>query len=341
MALDRASDSYHRLVNEIYPRMVDLLLRRYQRRADKSLRDVYAMDDDFLHVEAEILSFAGEYQAEIVAILDDPQLFTSLVHQFVLSTLEFTYANNQFVYFDQNEVQVLERIYRAYLLEMQAILQDNPGPQVLRSRLDALVTAHFADLSANISRFFDPGSDVETQRNFILRQVVCREYSPAFQLEILGIHPGDLVPPVLDLGCGKSGRLVQHLHRLGLRAFGVDRLVDDLPGLRSADWLTLSLQPGAWGSILSHMAFSNHFIFNHLYRRGDPQAYARQYMAVLGALQPGGSFYYSPGLPFIERLLPATQYAVTVKRLAGPSQSILAAELQDDALYTTRVTRLA
>jgi hypothetical protein len=57
------------------------------------------------------------------------------------------------------------------------------------------------------------------------------------------------------------------------------------------------------------MAFSNHFIYQHLNRLGQPEKYAAKYMQILNSLKPGGSFYYSPGLPFIECFLPEETYA--------------------------------
>src|SRR5690606_18404843 len=40
---------------------------------------------------------------------------------------------------------------------------------------------------------------------------VCGQYSPDVQLAVLGIDPQTLSGPILDLGCGEEGRLVQAL----------------------------------------------------------------------------------------------------------------------------------
>lgn len=88
------------------------------------------------------------------------------------------------------------------------------------------------------------------------------------------------------------------------------------------------------------MAFSNHFIFHHWYKNGNPEPYARQYMAILASLLPGGAFYYSPGLPFIEDLLPAERYKVIRRKVAGARYVRSSfSEIGDEDLYTTQVTR--
>ena len=69
---------------------------------------------------------------------------------------------------------------------------------------------------------------------------------------------------------------VAHLRGLGLQAFGIDRLVVPSEHLAEADWLEYRFPAATWGTIISHLAFSNHFIFHHLYKKGTPAAYARK-----------------------------------------------------------------
>ncbi len=100
------------------------------------------------------------------------------------------------------------RIYAAYLRDIQAILSASPGETEIARRLQALVAGHFGDLRANITRFFITETRGEAGSNVVLKRVACAEYSPALQMEILGLRMEDLPAPVLDLGCGKSGALV-------------------------------------------------------------------------------------------------------------------------------------
>lgn len=174
---------------------------------------------------------------------------------------------------------------------------------------------------------------------------VCEEYSCELQLRVLGIRLEDLDEPVLDLGCGPNGHLVHYLAARGKAAWGVDRAVEPSDRLMRADWFDLDLVEGKWGTILSHMAFSNHFLHHHLRPDGHPERHATLYMAILRSLQPGGSFHYAPGLPFIERLLPPDRYRVhrvTIGALAGGSiDAALVKAYGEGVLYGCKVTKVS
>ncbi|HEX5659648.1 MAG TPA: hypothetical protein VFX59_20770 [Polyangiales bacterium] len=130
------------------------------------------------------------------------------------------------------------------------------------------------------------------------RAVTCAEYSAELQLQVLALTTP--VAPILDVGCGPSANLVRHLRAQGLDATGIDRVVD-AAFARAADWLTYDY--GRYRTVLSHQAFSLHFLHHH-HAQGDTAfAYARAYMAILHALEPGGVFAYAPGLPFIEGMV--------------------------------------
>jgi len=313
-----------------YQRMVDMIERRYLATANKSLRNVYDLDADFLNTDADA-DFAIRNQAKILSVLARPDLFEALVQVFVNLTIEFTYASNQFIQLNSREEVELRRIYAVYLRDFQRILSTSQTNTEIAERVKLLVAGHFGDLRANITRFFDPETGEKENANSIFNRVVCAEYSPELQLEIFGLRATDLIAPVLDLGCGKSGELVRYLNVMGVEAVGIDRMVDSSLGgstsLIQADWLEFRLEPGVWGTILSHMAFSNHFVFQHWYTHGQVQPYACQYMAALGALKPGGSFYYTPGLPFIETYLPEDSYRIIRRIVTGE-------------LYASRVLRI-
>jgi hypothetical protein len=338
--LDRTAEGYQHMVDDIYPRLAQLVTQRYQTYTQKTLQDVYNLDQDFIQVESEAVEFTAAHRKEIIAILKDPQLLSSLVRLFVISTLEFTYANNQFVHVDGQKELQLENLYRSYLLDMKAILIAEKTPLAIRGGLKKLIAKHFEDLRSNLENYFDPDIELDIEGNMIFNRVICRQYSPEFQLDILGISLEDLREPILDFGCGKSGRLVSYLTERGFQAFGVDRIVEPAEHIIAADWLNFKLEPGTWGTIISHMAFSNHFSFHHLYKNGNPEPYARQYIAILSALFPGGAFYYSPGLPFIEELLPASSYTVT-RRKVSASRNIRSSfsEFGGEDLYTTQIKR--
>ena len=93
------------------------------------------------------------------------------------------------------------------------------------------------------------------------------------------------------------------------------------------------------------MAFSNHFLFHHLYQNGAPELYAQKYMEILRSLKPGGALYYTPGLPFIERFLPVEEFFVQKRAIPVPRRaelgvgSGLCPDLVEDTFYAARVVR--
>jgi SAM-dependent methyltransferase len=140
---------------------------------------------------------------------------------------------------------------------------------------------------------------------------------------VLGINPDSVTAPLLDLGCGEEAQLVHHLRRVGVAAFGLDAFAPEgVPFLVRGDWLTAPLERRRWGTVVSHMAFSLHFFHHHLADHPVRAMYARRYMDILAALAPGGRFVYSPGLPFLEGLLPREQYRIRRRPVEGLSTPV-------------------
>ena len=73
-----------------------------------------------------------------------------------------------------------------------------------------------------------------------------------------------------------------------------------------------------------HLGFSLHFLRHHLANGRTAKtlalAHAEAYMRVLPSLRIGGAFAYAPVLPFVEALLPASEYRC--ERIALPSEFI-------------------
>ncbi|PSL46564.1 hypothetical protein CLV51_103545 [Chitinophaga niastensis] len=144
-----------------------------------------------------------------------------------------------------------------------------------------------------------------------VQEVVCAEYSPAIQLAVLRLDIATMKGPVLDIGCGQNANLVRHLRQNGVEAFGIDRFIDDPEYyLQAGDWLEYELAGNYWGTIISNLSFSNHFLHHHQRSNGQHLGYAKKYMEILGALQPGGSYHYAPQLPMIEEYLSADTYDI-------------------------------
>jgi SAM-dependent methyltransferase len=151
-----------------------------------------------------------------------------------------------------------------------------------------------------------------------VRPAPCFYYGAEFQIALLGMDVSALEEPILDLGCGPDAALVEYLRSLGFEAFGVDRRIGRPGTYRvEADWSAFALRERSWGAVVSHMAFSNHFIRRHAERDGRDIDLALRYREILRSLRPGGTFYYAPSLPFIERYLDRGEYSVETRALAA------------------------
>lgn len=145
-------------------------------------------------------------------------------------------------------------------------------------------------------------------------EVVCAEYSPALQLQVLGLT--DVRGPLLDVGCGEQRRLVEEVRGRGTSAEGIDRAFGD-------DWLNYDYGVERWATVVSHHGFSLHFMHHHLRPGATALRYAQGYMNILRSLQSGGVFAYAPGLPFLEGMLPADAYRVVRVTLPGEVEAAL------------------
>lgn len=139
-------------------------------------------------------------------------------------------------------------------------------------------------------------------------QVACSEYSPELQIDILHIDVKHLMQPVLDIGCGVNGYLVNYLKNQGIEVLGIDRFKFTTSNLITADWLEYDYGKEKWGTIVSNLGFSNHFNHHNLREDGNYIEYGKNYMNILNSLKVGGCFHYAPDLPFIEKYLDNKQF---------------------------------
>lgn len=239
-------------------------------------------------------------------LLHDGQVAAGLVRRCAAKFERAALEYNQFLLFSDDHREELVEIYEAFVDDLREQLDVLRGDDEALSALQEAVVDHHVALW-QFGRAF-----VKSQ--FAVDESVpgpippCFEYDPEFQLKLWGIPPEKvrerLVEPVLDLGCGQQAALVRWLRERGVDAYGVDKLAEPGEFVQQGDWLDTPLEPGRWGTIISHMGFSNHFFHHHLRTDGHPERYARRFMDILRALKPGGRFLYAPGLPFFEPLLP-------------------------------------
>ena len=198
----------------------------------------------------------------------------------------------QFLSIEPPLLSELEGIYRRALTELGALLAGAASESFVAG-VARLLDAEERELAKFVAEL--PGVEQRT---------TCAEYSAELQLEVLGLSLDDLVEPVLDVGCGEQALLVRWLAARGVEAFGLDRNARGARVIRG-DFLEFEFGVNRFGTIVSHQAFSLHFLRHHLAPGDDVRSYALAYRAILGSLRKTGRFVYAPGLPFLERLLPA------------------------------------
>lgn len=317
--------------------------RRFQQFSTTRLRDLSAPSDAFCTVPISYLEFLAQNAQPVCEWLDDYltnkniRRFEDTVLLFSNNMIRFIHSKNQFVSISEDEKYNLMQLYQEFLIDFRNVLDTQPGLFRLEDKLSQVLASHQADLELFV-RNLAPAT-----HEFVLKESVCSEYSPELQLEILHTQIDRLADPILDLGCGTQGRLVRYLNDHGKTAFGVDRDAGD--DLIQADWLHYPLRANHWSTIISHMALSIHFLHHHLNPLGQPEQYARLYMSILHALKAGGQFFYAPGLPFIEDLLPPQQYRVERYPIpevtSHPIEKVLRTQHKASISYASKITKYA
>jgi hypothetical protein len=119
----------------------------------------------------------------------------------------------------------------------------------------------------------------------------------------------ELRQPILDLGCGMETTLVDKLILRGLEVFGLDQYHSTRTNIFCGNWLEFDFQQREWGTIFSHMAFSNHFN-RAVVSASNIKLFASKLNEILYSLAQGGSFVFSPSIQEIERLISSNDFFI-------------------------------
>ncbi|WP_157463864.1 class I SAM-dependent methyltransferase [Deinococcus pimensis] len=263
-----------------------------------------------------------EFRRDIEPILNpnrisDLHLQRRLLDHFARRYRHSIYDALQFVTFDAAHDRLVERVYLTFCHGLWSVLQCARTEQDLAARLQLHAVKHHRQLRLVTRSLFEQHASVVNVQ--ALKAVTCAQYSPELQLEVLGLDEATVNGPLLDVGCGEDGRLVQYLRTRHVHAVGVDRLVTPHPALFELDWHDLPAEQERWNTITSHLAFSHHFLYHHQRASHETVRFARTFQRLLSNLTVGGTFAYAPSLPFIEQLLPDHTYLVTRQDIPAPA----------------------
>lgn len=266
---------------------IDSIERQWSRATLDELREGSAT----VVVADPLLSTLDRQRDALAVRARDPEL----AHALSVRVLRVLQQKHQFLELDE---QAFDDLHRRTLDGIAWALEHERTSEALAPAIAHVLAAHQRAVGALLA-------------NVPPREVVCSEYSPSLQLSILGLEIDKLQEPILDLGCGEHARLVEELRSKGRQAFGVDRVARPSEFVTQADWFGFTLEPGKWGTVISHLGFTNHFLHHHLRNSDEAFRYARRYMDVVRSLAVGGTFAYTPGVPFVEQHLPRAVYEVT------------------------------
>lgn len=207
---------------------------------------------------------------------------------------------NQYYSFDSNTKTELKKIY-ADLFE---------SLKTLTHPIEEISSNHYTNLKSWLKINNPFAEKIYENADTIITPVACSEYSKDLQLDILKIDIEQLISPVLDIGCGSQGNLVNYFVNNGIESYGIDRCKFSSRNFLTTDWLEYNYETEKWGTIISNLGFSNHFNHHNLREDGKYIKYAKTYMNILNSLKIGGKFHYAPDLDFIEKYLDNRQFSI-------------------------------
>lgn len=261
-------------------------IRRRIARTGLSLDTVAAGEAELTTVEADLPAYLWVYREVLGPWLASAAAAGDLADQLV----RWLHRHNQFLYATAQTRAELGQVYAQTLADTAELLAEARSEQEVEDGLPELLAEHHQRLALALKVAFGTR----------LRDTVQAEYSPTLQIAVLGLDRVET--PVLDVGCGATAALVDYLRDAGIEGVGMDRDAQ-APGVVQADWLTQDYGRGIWGTVISHLGFSLHFLHHHLSDHELAFDYARAYMRILASLRVGGRFAYAPALPFLEAVL--------------------------------------
>lgn len=263
----------------------------------------------FLHKKEKSLEFIKDTVLSFKELDNlNKQEQESLIEYAANKALEEFYRINQYYYFDDDAKSELKSIYEQLILSAKC--RDLTAGKIAEN--------HYNNLEKWLLKNNSFAKEIYKNKSEQPEAVVCSEYSYQLQLEILNSENYEIKEPILDIGCGKNANLVKHFKSLKYDVFGIDRNDFKESFLLNTDWLKYDYGINKWGTIVSNLGFSNHFVHNHLRNDSKAEEYAKTYMRILNSLKTGARFHYAPGLDFIENYLDKNKFSLS-KYSTGPS----------------------
>lgn len=252
-----------------------------------NLDKVVLLDNDFI---AELLNLKKQNKS----------ISINFLRKTTETVLEIFYGINQYINIQQTDMKDFEDIYKT---TFDKISDEN---------INEIMINHYQRLSTWLSQFYPNHFINQLSEQDKIGMVLNEEYSAEFQINILDLEVTNLDEPIIDIGCGKTGNLICKLNEMGKKAVGIDRIIRaDKKYLKENNWFEFNFENDKWGTIISNMSFTNHLLYTYKNDNENLEKYLMKYKELLDALKPGGSFIYTPSVPFLENYIDGIKYTVT------------------------------
>ena len=299
-------------LSEVFSKVAEWLEEELETLAEVPLGDLDGWAARTASLSPQFASWLHQERQQVERLVANEPARVRLCRRAADSIMRQLGHRNQFLRVSAERRAALEELFATYLRRLAELAASATSAQQLRERAEIVVEGHVTRVGRFVRTLWEGSSEAA---DAAYSEPVCAEYAPVLQLDVLGVRPETVLPPVLDIGCGLNAQLVEHLQAMGIEAHGIDRFVTPREHVVEADWLTYDYGTERWGTLVAHMSFSNHFVYHHQAGTEATEQLAKRYMAMLGSLVCGGSFYYAPALPFIEGHLPRREYRVERRRV--------------------------
>jgi hypothetical protein len=274
--------------------LVDVANQQFQQSSFKNLFCTVGSQIHFNIITIKALQLQNE-QFEKFTDEDVDVLLQNMINKFITTF----YQTDPYINFKAEDKLIIRQIY---LL----MLQDASKLQI-----EEIEKRHYERIRWFIRKTNPFIYRINCNSNSYAKHFTSAEYSSAFQMKLLSIDRQPLKEPILDIGCGEHGYLVNYLREQGLEAYGIDRLQINKGYFKNGNWLDFKYGNHRWGTIISNISFSSHFLHHSSQNDGLDISYAKIYMEILKSLVTGGIWIYAPSVPYIENLLPNNEYLVS------------------------------
>lgn len=234
-------------------------------------------------------------------LLNDDEQINRLISNTVEKTMKIFQNSNQYISFRDKDKAILQTMYKNMLMKFEREYL-NKGTITEKE-----IYKYFNEHHKNLKKFLKITNGENLFEKYRLNKniplVICEEYTAKLQIEILGLDVENLQEPIIDVGCGKDFRLVKLLREKGYKAYGLDRIESKEEFIIKSNWMDYMFEEKKWGTIISHMAFSNHFNHHHFRKDGKYVDFMKKYVEMLKSLKLNGVLTYSPGIEVVEEII--------------------------------------